>query len=508
MIFLLILRWLAVVLLTGLVSLADAASAQGIAIVTQDQAALRAAPRDSAKPHAVLWRGEALEVRGERLDYLQVYDHRRERGGFVRASQVRRLLLTPDEAPELLAIVRHLRGTPGAEALGIGFAAAYIQAAPAEVLNGEGGVEALDALGTLADRLAQRASSAALPGKAAQTALSAHLDVAARHGVVFVTYEREARVQICYDGDAFRRVLAMRSNAEQRARAVLALTRPECAGGDLRVLERRRIDEWRAEVLDRVDAGDLPGYLRNRVLMRRATVWASLAYQRARSSDHPAAAAIGAAQRALAELAGVSKAELTDDDAKTYSYAAMRVNASRWAAVSMPVPAPAAPQGKAESRPRLVTLAGAPGETCLLLVDAKRDERRPLARRCTYGIVWTGSATLNREGSALAVAVQPTDTWRELWVFRKAGAEWTVRVLPPAATLPEVGYAEFAGWVPGGAQMLVAREALGEGKYLRNFELLRLDTLSPVRQASDPAVLGAFQRWQDPAWKRQTLALR
>jgi len=81
-------------------------------------------------------------------------------------------------------------------------------------------------------------------------------------------------------------------------------------------------------------------------------------------------------------------------------------------------------------------------------------------------------------------------------------------VLPPATTLPEVGYAEFAGWVPGGTQMLVAREALGEGKYLRNFELLRLDTLSTVRQASDPSVLGAFQRWQDPEWKRRTLSLR
>jgi len=37
---------------------------------------------------------------------------------------------------------------------------------------------------------------------------------------------------------------------------------------------------------------------------------------------------------------------------------------------------------------------------------------------------------------------------------------------------------------------------------------MRLDTLAVARQASDPGVLGAFQRWQDPSWKAQTLSLR
>ncbi|MBV8633105.1 MAG: hypothetical protein JO002_01320, partial [Burkholderiaceae bacterium] len=57
-----------------------------VAIVTQDSAALRAAPRDSAQQQAVLWQGDTLEVRGERMGYLQVYDHRRERGGYILAS--------------------------------------------------------------------------------------------------------------------------------------------------------------------------------------------------------------------------------------------------------------------------------------------------------------------------------------------------------------------------------------------------------------------------------------
>lgn len=475
----------------------SAAAAAATAIIVRDQIALRAAPRDSAQQQAVLWQGEVVEVRGERMDYLQVYDYRRERGGFVRANQVRRMRLSADEAPELLALLRFVRDTPGAEALGIGFAAAYIQAAPADVLQGDSGIEALDALGTVAERLARRATSGGARSRTAETALSAHLDVAARYGVSFVSFERDGRMQMCYDGAVYRRILAMRSTPEQRARAVLALTRAECVDPELRSFERSKVDAWRADVLDRVDAAALPGYLKNRVLMRRAAVWSSIAYQRARGGE----AADAAAGRAIAEFTGVSKAELTDDDLGGYSDAAMRVSASRWAA--LPMAAAGAVRG-----PTTVTEPRQPGETCVLLVDAKHDAKNPLATRCTYGLVWTGSATLNREGTALALAVQPLDTWREVWIFRKEGGDWTVGVLPPAATNPEIGYAEFAGWVPGGRFMLIAREARGEGKYRRNFELVRLDTLTTERQAGDPSILGAFQRWQDPAWKRNTLSLR
>ena len=108
----------------------------------------------------------------------------------------------------------------------------------------------------------------------------------------------------------------------------------------------------------------------------------------------------------------------------------------------------------------------------------------------------------------MVVAVQPMDTWRELWLFRRDAEGWKLTVLPPATTNPEVGYIEFAGWVPGGAQMLTAREAKGGGKYKRSFEVVRLDTLAVERQASDAAILGAFQRWQDPAWKRASVSLR
>ncbi len=475
------------------------ASTPGTAIITRDQTSLRAAPRGSARQQAVLWQGEIVEVRGERMDYLQVYDYRRERGGFVHVSQVRRVKLTAEEAPELLSIVRFVRDTPVAEALGIGFAMAYIQAAPADAVRGEAGIEALDALGTFADRLARRASSGVAQSKAEGTTLSAYLDVAARYGVKFSNHERKGRMQICYEGDAFRRVLAMRSTPEQRARAVLALTRQECVSPDLGPLERHRLDEWRADVLDRVDTSALPGYLANRVAMRRASVWSSLAYQRARQGD----AADAAANRALMELAAVNKSELTEGDLPVFNDAVMRVNTSRWAATPAPAAAPMATR-----RAHIVTAPGQPGETCISLVDAKNDAGNPLARRCTYGVVWTSSATLNREGNALALAVQPMDAWREMWVFRKEAGGWTIRVLPPATTMPDIGYAEFAGWIPGGKQILVAREARGDGKYQRNFEVMRLDTLATARQASDPSTLEAFQRWQDPSWKQQTVSVR
>ena len=459
--------WVLLVLcITGEISNAET-PALGYAIVLQDQVALRPAPRASVRPNALLWQGETLEVRGERLDYLQVYDYRRERGGYVRSSDLRRVSFKPEEAPELLTLLRFLRDVPGSEALGIGLAATWFEAAPAQAVNGEAGVEALEVLGTLAERLARRASA----GKGAPATLAAHLDVAARYGVRFVTYQREGRMALCYDGASFRRVLAMQSSPAQRAQAALALTDPRCMAGDLRVAERRQMDEWRAQVLDKVDAAALPPFVRNRVLMREAGIWAGLAYQRVRQGE-PAQAA---AARALKALGAVDKGELADGDRTVYSEAAMRVSASRWATVVRPP--------EAGKRPHIVTAAGAPGETCLLLVDEKSSADKPLAKRCTYAVVWTASATLNREGNALAVAVQPTETWRELWVFRKGAKGWNVRIVPPAAVNPSVGYAEFAGWIPGGARMLVAREALGDGRHSHNFELVRLDTLTTVRRA-------------------------
>jgi hypothetical protein len=474
-----------------------------LAIVTQDQASLRAAPRDSAVQQAALWQGDTLEIRGQRMDYLQVYDHRRERAGYIHTSQVRMLSTKPADAPELLSVVRFLQASPGAEALGIGYTAAYLKAAPAEAI----GAEAFEALGTMAERLARRASLK--QSKAASDVTSAHTEVAAFYGVTLKGYERDGTIQLCYNGEAFRRVLALPSDAEQRARAALAITRHDCMAAEMRPPERLAHDQWRAEMLGQVSAAQfaqLSEVSKNRLRLRRAGVSASLAFQQVRRAGTvtttSATVPNAAAQTALSELAGVNKAELTDNDTQEYNDTAIRVGASRWAAETVK---------PTLAKLTLTTQAGQAGETCVALFENTSDGKPgkdPVAQRCTYGIVWAASANAHPQGNALALAVQPLETWRELWVFRKTAGQWTIEVLPPASSSPELGYIEFAGWVPGAQQMLIARETRIAGRSKRSFEVARMDTLTTEKQASDAGLLVAFGKWQDVGWKRQTVSLR
>jgi hypothetical protein len=173
-----------------------------IALVTQDPASLRASASSSAPTNAVLYLGEALEVRGARAGFLQAYHYDRERAGYVLQSQVRQYPLETTNAASVLENVRLLRDVPGLESLGIAHAALYLKlAAPCEVARG--------------------------------------------YGVRFVSVSSdsgdEGRTRTCYDGEAWRQVIRLGGTADALARAVLGLTSLDCETGS--VAERQAAHE-------------------------------------------------------------------------------------------------------------------------------------------------------------------------------------------------------------------------------------------------------------------------
>jgi len=471
------------------------ALAASLAVVLRDHTALRAAPRAGATELTTLWQGDVVEVRGERGGYLRVYNYRRERGGYVRGELLRPLAVTEADAPELLAVTRFLRDSPGFEALGISYGAAYLKAAPAAALS----AEPFDAIAVMAERLADQASGTAsqhVDTGSRHVDIAARLEVVEQFGVRMVSFERNGRAQVCYDGELFARVLALPgASNEQRAHAVLALTRPDCINPGVGPTLRAALDEERRELLAHVEERNLIPLTRSRLHARRAAVWASLAYEQARRAEPSAPAA----REALAELLEVHAEELGADRRAEYLDAVVRVGAIRWAA------APAAAQGTALT---LTAKPGAPGQTCVTLEDSRRQPGTVLARRCTYGIVWTASAQAIAQGQALVLAVQPLESWRELWVFHATDAGWTADVIPPGPNDPEAGYVDFAGFVPTTRRVLVVREVKERGRFRRQFEELRLDDLALVKQAGSAEQLPDFGRWQDVSWRRDTLALR
>jgi hypothetical protein len=257
---------------------------------------------------------------------------------------------------------------------------------------------------------------------------------------------------------------------------------------------RASLDVERRELLDQIEERELSAMTKSRLHARRAGVWASIVYEQARRREAPGLAA----QRALAELLAVHANDLGDDRRAEYVDALLRVSAIRWAAVT-----PTSQAGPLA----LSAVPGEPGQTCIALNDVHQQRPALLVKRCTYGIVWMASAQAISQGPALVLAVQPIDSWRELWVFHQRAGTWMIDVLSPGADDPEEGYVEFAGFVPGTRRLLVVREVKDRGLFRRRFEVLRLDDLALVRQASTPELLRDFGRWQDVAWRRDTLAL-
>jgi hypothetical protein len=305
-----------------------------LAIVVSDHASVRSTPRSAATELTTLWQGDVVEIRGEQAEYLKVYSYRRERGGYLRNEAVRKVGLSEADAPELLAVMRFLRDTPGSEALGISYGAAYLKAVSPRAMTSE----AFDAIGQMAERLADTAS-----GRGAQaTSVAARLEVVSQFGVRMRSFERNGRMQVCYDGELFRSVLTQAgATAEQRAHAVLALTRADCIEPDTSLTARAALDEERRDLLEGVQDTNLTPATRSRLRARRAAVWSAITFAQARHGQ-PAAAA---AQRALAELTAVHAADLGETYQSEYADAVLRVSAIRWATAQGAVgsQSPAAP---------------------------------------------------------------------------------------------------------------------------------------------------------------------
>jgi hypothetical protein len=343
----------------------------------------------------------------------------------------------------------------------------------------------------MAERLADDASSR----NSRLTDVAAHIEVVEQFGIHMHSFERNARMQVCYDGELFRRVLSLaNATSEERAHAALGLTRADCIDSNIAPTQRVFLDDERRELLDTIEESDLSAMTKSRLRARRAGVWASIAFEQARRRELPALAA----QRALAELLAVNPNDLGYDRRSEYVDAVVRVGAIRFAAIT--------PAGQAGPL-TLSATAGDPGQTCIALEDARQPRNTPLVRRCTYGIVWMASAQAIPAGPALVLAVQPLESWRELWVFHRSAGTWAIDVLSPGSDDPEEGYVEFAGFTPRTRRLLIAREVKSRGRFQRSFEERRLDDLAVVQQASAPELLGDFGRWQDVSWRRDTLAL-
>ncbi len=455
-----------------------------VAIVVEPNVMLRASPQDHAVRVAPLQRGDWLEVRGERAGVVAVYDHARERPGYVRAHHVRIYPLDATALPALDAVITFLKDSPGQEALGMGYVALYLKASAGAPVP----AEIWDALGGMADRLARRASVR----RTTDITLAGDLDVAARYGVRFVSVEAEGRTQLCYDGEAHRKTLAARAAPNARVRAALALTREHCLPPNMTATQQQTWNDWRAEVLSDVDTVDVTPWLANRLWLRRVEVHSARVFALARGNNAVAAAA--AAEETLNALARVQRAELADEDKPALDGASMRASLARLA-LETPTAKPAG------SHVEVVFTAGEPGQTCVQV----RGKSGASPSQCTYAVVWPATVQVLPQDRGVTLVVQPLGGWSELWLARPDDTGWKWDVLVPAASAPGVGYVEMAGASPDGKHLLVVREALGTPDVRRDFQQLNVETLKVEHLAHEAAGFRPFRMWSSARWRQGAL---
>jgi hypothetical protein len=482
-----------------------------VALVADDGTVLRSAADDAAPAQAMLYRGDWLEVRGDAPGFLKVWDHRRERPGYVRPTAVRLQRADETSADELRAVVRFVRDEAGMESLGVGYAALYLKVAPAARRQSPEWAEVLGALGTMAERLARRATApAAVKRAGADATLAGQLSVVESYGVRFLRFERGQRTVVCYDGDAFARLLALpAAPAEERGRAALALTNRACLDPAASPTQRRAWNQARLDLLTGLDGleaakNGLGRLSAHRLRLRAVDAFAERAHDQAVLGQGEAAAR--AAGEAMRRLALVDPGELAPEDRVTYSEAALRASAVRWLAEP-----PAPPVRRTAAR--LEIAPGRAGETCVRLraggPPAAKIPAAPPIERCTFGVVFPSSLRWAPSGRIATLAVAPVAGWTELWIVR-AGDDGRIDVLPPALGTPgeDLGNNELAGFSPDGRRLLVARVFRVAGKLGRRFEVLAPDALTVERWAATPERLTAFQRWSSPGWRKTTLASR
>src|SRR6185312_15772414 len=270
-----------------------------------------------------------------------------------------------EAAPELAAVVRFLRDAPGYESLGIGYAALALRATPA----GADTSGLLAAIGSMADRLARRASARRADAKDAT--LAAHVAVAESYGVKFEVLEPEdvggwasgagtprgfphppakdsawrsqaPSTRLCYDGEAWSEVLASPGAAPaERAHAALFLSVDPCRDPVQPPAEARLWNDRRLRALESIDfaaTNAIPAALGGRVRLRHAEALAWRAFDEARQGH--AAAASRAESAAVRELALCDRGVLAPEDLDLYDETAVRVGASRWATELPPKPSP------------------------------------------------------------------------------------------------------------------------------------------------------------------------
>ncbi|MBS2024748.1 MAG: hypothetical protein JST92_20320 [Deltaproteobacteria bacterium] len=472
-----------------------------VTIVVDDQVSLRSSPRAGAPVSAVLSRGDLLELRGEEPGFLKVYDHQRERPGFVRPSQVRVHKLDAAGAAELKTIALFLRDQQGMEALGTSYALLARELHTDELEPGHG--DPLDdAIAQMTDRLAARASRR---WSTPQQNLADQLEAVRARGIRFVPREIAGQVILCTDGAAETRALRD-GDANEAARAVLLLTQSRCGDDTAPPAKQGEWHAWRLDLLGSLEPHLLRPELAARVRLREAESWAFLAGQAARARDLPHAS--DAAEHALDRLLGVDRAALPEEAQVTYDEVAVRVSAARHAQDTQENPLAEA----ASSQPQLTFAAMDDGRTCLTLRAARAREAKQGAvvlEHCSYAVPWPSTARVSPHGDAVALVVSPTPTWTELWLLRRgARGAWALEVLPPAAIDPGVGAIELAGFTPDSRSIMVAREAMVQGKLVRQFEVRALKNLALVAHADAAGRLRAFARYAAGDWKSKSVALR